>query len=271
MCSDVHPNPGPVHNNEGNHQNLRLCNLNIHSVKTKGRFEQVKKELGPNFDIICMSESWLKPTIPDSDFKLDNFNGPHRLDRPEGKAGGVVVWVRNTIVTKRIKSWEKKGLELLWLELRTSNHKFLLGTAYRQPGNESKSSFWEDLQVSLSLAYQAGIPNIILTGDFNADISTNKTAGEDLSKFLSSNSMYQHVTKPTRITDETASILDLVITNHSDLVKDTDVIAPIHGSDHSTVIATLAFKTPKTLSYKRTMWDFKNSDFDKYRDILGKK
>jgi hypothetical protein len=116
MCSDVHSNPGPPYCNDDAPKNIKLCNLNIHSVKKTGRFDQVKEELGPNYDVICMSESWLKPHIPDSDFKLDNFNGPFRLDRPEGKAGGVVVWIRNTIVTKRIKFWEIKGLELIWLQ-----------------------------------------------------------------------------------------------------------------------------------------------------------
>ena len=131
-----------------------------------------------------------EPNIPDYDFKLVNFNGPYILDRPEGKAGGVVAWVRDSIITKRIKSWEIKGLELLWLEHSTSNHKFILGTVYRQLGNESKSTFWVDLQNSLSSASQSGINNIILTGDFNADISTNKTSGEDLQNFLESNSLY---------------------------------------------------------------------------------
>jgi hypothetical protein len=43
MCCDIHPNPGPNNDRQQKPANLRFCNLNIHSVKTKGRFEQVKK------------------------------------------------------------------------------------------------------------------------------------------------------------------------------------------------------------------------------------
>jgi hypothetical protein len=147
-------------------------------------------------------------------------------------------------------------------------HKLIMGTVYRKPGEENTSTFWDDLQTSLSLAMQSGIANIILTGDFNADKSTNLMAGGELAKFLTSNSLYQHVIKPTRIADGVASILDLLITNNRDLVKDTDVTAPVHDNDHSTVIATLTFKTHKAQSYKRTMWNYKNSDMNKYRKNL---
>jgi hypothetical protein len=83
MSTDVHPNPGPPNDN-----NIRFCDLNIHSIKKKNRFDQIKKKLAPNFDVITMTETWLKATTPMSSFKLLNFNGPYRLDRPLGKAGG---------------------------------------------------------------------------------------------------------------------------------------------------------------------------------------
>ena len=147
LSTDVHPNPGPSYDN-----NIRFCNLNIHSLKKKNRFDQIKEKLAPNYDIITMTETWLKSTTPMSSFKLNNFNGPHRLDRPYGKAGGVMVWVRDTIIAKIRKGWEIQGLETLWLELRTSNHKFIMGTVYRKPGEETTSTFWEDLQRSWVVA-----------------------------------------------------------------------------------------------------------------------
>jgi hypothetical protein len=197
LCVDIHPHPGPNTPTNAQMPNIRLCNLNIHSIKKPGRFDQIVEKLAPNYDIITMTETWLKKETLDSTLELKNFNGPHRLDRPDGKAGGVMAWVRDTLITKRKKCWELDGIELMWLELRTSNQKFIVGTAYRPPGGDNKSTFWDDLQISLSLVAQSGIHNIILTGDFNADKSTNKTAGDNLFKFLTSNSLYQHVTKPT--------------------------------------------------------------------------
>ena len=115
---------------------------------------------------------------------------------------------------------------------------------------------------------ETGIKDIILTGDFNADKSTNITAGKAMETFLNSNPVYQHVLKPTRIVDGHKSKLDLLITSSKDLIKDTDVVSPVYESDHSTVIATLHFKTTRTRCYTRTMWSYKNANFDDYRNEL---
>ena len=209
ISHNIHPNPGPTFNGR---PLIKLCNFNARSIKVEQRFDLMKEKLTPTFDIITVTETWLKNIHKDSDYKIPNYNGPMRLDRPEGIAGGVMIWAKQTIISKRRKDLEQKGLELVWVEMMSDNKKFLVGTCYRQPAGDYTAKFWEYLQDSLNLARQTGIFNIILTGDFNADGRHNETAIKALKSFLDNNNLHQHVTKPTRIVDGSANKLDLIIT-----------------------------------------------------------
>jgi hypothetical protein len=107
-----------------------------------------------------------------------------------------------------------------------------------------------------------------LTGDFNADIGTDKPAYDELHAFLALNHLFQHVKEPTRITPTRSSILDLIITNSPSLVSNVQVIAPIHKNDHCTVFGEVASLLSKRKAYNRTMWNFKDADFVGFREKL---
>ena len=119
-------------------------------------------------------------------------------------------------------------------------HTILVETCYRQPDTKGKygENFWDKLQLSYDLAKATGIPNIIITGDLNADAQTDRRAKTSLDFFLETNHLFQHITEPTRITPTRATILDLIITNDKDLVSTT---------------AELKFVVNRTKSYNRTM------------------
>ena len=139
MCTDIHPHPGPE---QTEHRGITICNFNAHSIKVTERFDYTKTVLSKAFDIITVTETWLKPTIPNSEYAIPMFNGPFRLDRPDGRAGGVMAWVKNSIITKRRSDLELgNDIELLWLELRTSSKKSWLGSVTdNQQGTFPKTS-----------------------------------------------------------------------------------------------------------------------------------
>jgi hypothetical protein len=116
---------------------------------------------------------------------------------------------------------------------------------------------------------KARISNIMLVGDFNADPGTEKTAYDNLTEFLSMNNLTQHVQQPTRVTSTNASKLDLIITNLPMLAKNVGVGSPIHENDHSTIFGTLNLKTVQRQTFSRDMWDFKNADFELFREELS--
>ena len=202
---------------------------------------------------------------PDGDYNIPGYNGPFRLDRPDDTGhGGVAAWVINTLIAERRLDLEQPDHETLWISVRNSVKQVLIGVSYRQ----QRGNYWEKLQDGYDLAVATKIANIMLIGDFNADPG-NKTAYETLSDFIAINNLHQHINDPTRVTSTTASTLDLIITNLPFLVKDTGVGAPVHENDHRTIYGTLNLKTVKRQAFNRDIWDFKNADFDLYRDKLN--
>jgi hypothetical protein len=113
------------------------------------------------------------------------------------------------------------------------------------------------------------IPNIVLIGDFNADLGTQKTHYDTLNDFLSVNNLTQHIREPTRITSRNATKLDLILTNLPKLVINPGVGAPVHENDHCTIFGTLNLKTIRRQPFERDMWNFKNTNFDLFREELS--
>jgi hypothetical protein len=92
-AGDVHPNPGPMGND-----NLTCFFLNAQSIKTvdKNRsklndFIQLLESSQP--DIFVVNESWLQQYIPDSLFADEKKYAVYRKDRGEGQGGGVIILV----------------------------------------------------------------------------------------------------------------------------------------------------------------------------------
>ena len=66
--------------------------------------------------------------------------------------------------------------------------------------------------------------------------------------------LYQMVSSPTRITQSSSSLLDLLITNKPTWVNKVKILPPVACCDHSPVIAEINFTIPVTpICYKRKL------------------
>ena len=264
ICMDIHPHPGPIIPN-----NMNMCHLNIRSLNADNRLGACINQLANEYDLITMSETWLDEGDTSAIYSLPGYTGPYRLDRTLQRGGGVLAWVRDTIVVRERLDLHQDRHETLWLELLVPNHKLLLAVSYRQQDGHYSDNYWENLQISYDLAKATGIANIILTGDFNADPSTNRPAATSKDAFLALNHLTQHVSEPTRYHNDRGSILDLIISNRQSLIKRTEVIAPVHKNDHCTIVGHINLPLSKNKTYKRTMWSYKTTNFDTFRTKLN--
>jgi hypothetical protein len=263
ICMDVHPHPGPETTNQ-----MSICHLNIRSLNADKRLGACVTQLADAYDIITMSETWLDDGDTSEIYAIPGYTGPYRLDRTLQRGGGVLAWVRDTIVVKERSDLHQERLEILWLELMIPKHKLLVAVCYRQQDGLYSPNFWDKLQLSYDLAKTTGIQNIILTGDFNADGSTNRPAEICKDAFVAMNHLTQHIKEPTRYHGNRGSVLDLIITNRQSLVNRTDVIAPVHLNDHCTIVGHINLPLSKNKAYKRTMWSYKTTNFDTFRAKL---
>ncbi|KAK7877748.1 hypothetical protein WMY93_030562 [Mugilogobius chulae] len=79
--------------------------LNIRSLVSKA--DQLKHLLtNSNLDFLCISETWLRPSTPEHVFTVPGYQC-FRRDRPEGKGGGVLLYIKDAFKCERIflKTW----------------------------------------------------------------------------------------------------------------------------------------------------------------------
>ena len=74
--------------------------LNINSIRNK--FESLVTFVGNNLDILMISETKIDDTFPESQFLIEGFSKPFRLDRT-AKSGGILLYIREDIPCRCIK------------------------------------------------------------------------------------------------------------------------------------------------------------------------
>ena len=94
-----------------------IVHININSIRNK--FEPLVSFINNNLDILMISETNTDDTFPDSQFLIEGFSVPYRLDRT-AKGGRISLYIRENIPTKRMKkvtfdeSFEGFFIEINW-------------------------------------------------------------------------------------------------------------------------------------------------------------
>jgi len=108
---------------------------------------------------------------------------------------------------------------------------------------------------------------LFILGDLNADFNTSN--GRKLTQICQLENLECLVHEPTRVTNSTATVLDQIVTNSSNYVKNISVTPPISTNDHCTVGVCLNFKVKKEPAYQRLVWNYKQADFQEFRNALS--
>jgi len=94
---------------------LIIGHLNINSVRNK--FEMLQEVIRGKLDIFLISETKLDDSFPISQFLIDGYSPPFRLDR-NGYGGGLLLFVREDIPSKTLTEYKNKnGIENMFLEI----------------------------------------------------------------------------------------------------------------------------------------------------------
>ena len=96
---------------------------------------------------------------------------PFRSDRQGRPGGGVAVYARNSLSCKRRSDLELPGVESVWVQIQVKSKKVLIGRFYRPPN--SGQDYFELIKESVDRACNTNIANVVITGDFNIDMSQN--------------------------------------------------------------------------------------------------
>ena len=104
-CGDIEEHPGPTFDLK----TLSISHINIQSLyphdpqeitgHTRRKINEIETTLinDLGIDIVCLSETWLKPEITDNDIDITGFK-IHRKDRIDTRAGGVGIYINNHLL-----------------------------------------------------------------------------------------------------------------------------------------------------------------------------
>jgi exonuclease III len=195
-----------------------LIHTNIRSVsKHLSELDAYIKSLNHIFHVIGLSETWLKP----DNANICHINGYHTVSkyRQQKSGGGVSILVRDTIqynVRDDISVFSD-SVENVFIEIPKCNFKdkrgIIVGVLYRPPGtcvNDFLTSLTEILSVvkrEKKICY--------IMGDYNINL-LNCESHIPTSEFLETMYSFSYspfITKPTRVTVNSATIIDNIFCN----------------------------------------------------------
>ena len=113
-----------------------------------------------------ISETKIDNSFPISEFTMTGYSIPFRLDRT-GRGVGIILFVREDIPFKIVKTYRNADFEGFFLEINTKKIKWLLSYSY----NPCKSNFTNHLKgICKALdKFNATYANLFLLRDFNIE------------------------------------------------------------------------------------------------------
>ena len=204
-----------------NSENFSMIHLNIRSAKKN--FEKLKdflSQAGSFFKVLSLTETWFDDRNSESWlYQLPQYTAIHQHRSPSHKSsrgGGITMYIHVSLSFKcpRELNINTKNLESLSIELILKNSKnIILSTIYRPLDGDFKA-----FNTFLKDAYSISLKSNKLfytTRDFNLNV-LDYNKNDKVTKFPILTFEYGFVlviNKPTRVTKNTATAIDHIITN----------------------------------------------------------
>ena len=226
-----------------------MIHTNIRSIpKNLNSFENYLDGLDHNFSIIGLSESWLSDSSAQC-YSMQGFTGEHKY-RANRSGGGVSLFIKDNIeyILREDLCHMNKNLESIFIEIDKSNinkdNNCIVGVIYRPPDTDLK--VFNDLLNELLSKIKTERKLAYLLGDYNVNllaIDSHKDSQEFIDTMYSF-SLFPSITKPTRVTSSSATLIDNIFYNDVSnanvftgiLYTDITDHYPVFYIDHSAAI-----------------------------------
>ena len=192
---------------------FKVGHLNIASLPK--HIEELKIFLNEiTFDVLCINETRLNDLIENRSVEIPGYDIVRRDRNRHG--GAVAIYIRNNLVYINRKDLMPDILEAICIEVKKPRMKPLLVCSwYRAP--DLSAEIFDHFETFLQKTEHEN-KDIIFTGDLNCNLlstETNRTT-DKLQELIHNYQLKQHITTPTRITSDTQSLIDIIITKIGD-------------------------------------------------------
>lgn len=190
------------------HLNARSINKNIDNILI------LLQSLTVKFSVLAITETWIDETFNQS---VPQIPGYSSLSKPRigKKGGGLALYIKNDLKYKVVEfndSARYSDFEFLFIDL--TDRQARVGVIYRPP-NTNIDSFNEQYN---SMLHQAASTKktVIITGDFNINLLNfeDHTGTEKFLENSFSNFLHPCITRPTRISPTTSTLIDNIFINN---------------------------------------------------------
>ena len=263
LSGDVEFNPGPKPDSS---QSFSICHWNLNSMLAHNysKISLLTAYISiHDFDIICLSETYLTSTtdINDENLKIPGYI-MYRVDHPSDvKRGGVCIYYKTMLPLKVLSTNFLQ--ECINFEVSIGNKKCRFIHLYRTPSQSQDEfhDFLTNLEMNLDDSFNSNPFLTTVIGDFNA--KSNKWSEGDRSTiegskidFLTSQfGLSQIIKEPTHILENSSSCIDLIFTTQPNMVLESGVHHSLHQNCHHQIIfAKFNLKVYYPPPYERTIF-----------------
>ena len=261
--------------------NFSIIHLNIRSIRSNyNRFKLFLSTINIQFDVIAIGETWLDDHDQTDDYPLEGYTCIIQ-HRPAREGGGVCIYIKDTKYSFKHMpslSFSDTYNNILTLKLTTKpptdknrykTYTSFITVCYRSP-DANNNTFITHISHILDKIHKTGKSSYIV-GDTNYDLlrlNHHKDTEEYYSLFT--NHMYQQsITKPTRITDHSATVIDHIwqndISQSKSSLKNRQGIIYTDISDHLPVFLITKSHPSKNTKTKITYREITESNMNKYK------
>ena len=238
---------------------LIIGNLNINSFARK--FDQFKTIIQNKLDIVVITETKLDNSYPPSQFSIDGFSKPYRLDRNK-HGGGILIYIREDIPSKQLSKHNfTKDIEGIFVEINLRKTKWLLFGSYHPPKNSDQDYFE---QVGLALDTYNDYDKFLLVGDFNAEDSEpclkNFLYQYDAKNIVKQKTCFKSTDNP--------SCIDLFLTNSYRSFQNTCTVSTGLSDFHKMTITVLKSTFQKSKPKKIIYRDYRKFEENNFKTEL---
>lgn len=212
----------------------KLASLNITSLPK--HLDELRVLLAANpIDVLAINETRVDSSIKDNELYIPGYEIARRDRSTNGRSGGgVCFYIRSSINYSVRLDLSLDQLENLCIEIRKPRSKpFLVVTWYRPPGSTvDKFNYFETLVGRLD----AEGAEFYVMGDLNCNLSASQLDHNSclLTNITNLYGLKQLISEPTRVSESSSTLIDLIFTNSPDRVVCSGV-SHVGISDHSLI------------------------------------
>jgi hypothetical protein len=215
--------------------NIRSLYANISLLKS------LTIDIAPK--IILLSESRTVENMNDAELEIVNYK-IYRCDGANRHTGGAAIYVHNSISAHSVLTYDKNFIWCIAINVTRGFANDCFCVIYR--GHQSTSNDFCEFFNYLCESLTSINSNLHIFGDINYDFKKDIVA-KKLKTVARSFNLKQLVEKPTRVTNESSTIIDWYFTNRKNVT--CEVLAENQISDHFSLSANFNCKSTSNDSF----------------------